>query len=61
MWVPLTAENVVSMLRDSCEHAVMDFKTTYDVSDPLTAYEVAKDVAAFANRLGGTIVVGVVE
>ncbi len=35
--------------------------TTYDLSLDTTRYEIAKDVAAFANAIGGTVVVGVKE
>jgi hypothetical protein len=43
------------------EHSQLDYKTTYDLADDAVRYEIAKDVAAFANAMGGTIVVGVRE
>jgi hypothetical protein len=60
-WAPLTASNVVEVLKVACEHAVFDFKQRYDTADPTVPFEIAKDVTAFANHLGGTIAVGVIE
>lgn len=60
-WSPLTTSNVVEVLRDACEHALFDFKQRYDTTNATVPFEIAKDVTAFANHLGGTIAVGVVE
>ena len=40
---------------------MFDLKRTYDLADPLTVFEIAKDVVAFANNVGGTILVGAIE
>jgi hypothetical protein len=61
MWTPLDQENARPRLRSAVEHAYFDFKQRYDQDDPATICEVAKDIAAFANHLGGTILVGAVE
>ncbi|GEM_PF-4119136 len=60
-WEPLTPENVVAKLSVASEHAISDFKATYAATDPTKGFEIAKDVCAFANHLGGTIIVGVHE
>lgn len=61
-WEALTPENAVAKLRVASEHAISDFKLKYDTrSDPTKFFEIAKDVCAFANHLGGTIVVGAHE
>jgi hypothetical protein len=49
------------MLSVAHEHAIFDFKSKYETSDPTTPFEIAKDVCAFANHLGGTILVGACE
>jgi len=43
------------------ETLTFDWKATYDFADPTTAFEVAKDVAAFASAVGGTILIGAHE
>jgi hypothetical protein len=61
-WEPITIENVVDKLTGASEHAISDFKLTYDTkNDQTKAFEIAKDVCAFANHLGGTIIVGAQE
>lgn len=61
-WEPLTHSNAVALLRAATENATLDLKAKYDTSSNRSApFEIAKDVAAFANNLGGTIVVGVRE
>jgi hypothetical protein len=52
---------VVEALTVACEHAIFDFKQRYDTTDPTVPFEIAKDATAFANHLGGTIAVGVIE
>lgn len=46
---------------DVSETLHQDCKRTYDLRDPKTRSEIAKDVAAFANAHGGRILVGVDE
>jgi predicted HTH transcriptional regulator len=56
--------NAVAILVGVHEKAIIDFKKQYDLNDldrNDKRFEIAKDIAAFANHLGGTIVVGVVE
>ena len=61
-WEPITSENAVAKLAGASEHAILDFKSRYDfVSDKTKSFEIAKDICAFANHLGGTIVVGAEE
>ena len=61
-WEPITSENAVAKLAVASEHAICDFKEKYDTkSDPRKVFELAKDICAFANQLGGTIVVGAIE
>lgn len=63
-WTPMNQSNVAALLVRAHEKAVLDFKKEYDLSDldkKDTRFEIAKDIAAFANHLGGTIVVGAVE
>jgi len=61
-WEPITPANAVAKLAAACEHAVLDLKVRYDfVRDRTKSFEMVKDVCAFANHLGGTIVVGAQE
>jgi predicted HTH transcriptional regulator len=60
-WIPLSQENASLPLKTATKRTISDFKETYDLSDPTKTYELAKDVVAFTNNLGGTILVGVVE
>lgn len=60
-WEPITPENVVAKLCGASEHAISDFKLKYETNDRSKRFEIAKDVCAFANHLGGTIIVGAKE
>jgi hypothetical protein len=60
-WEAITPENAVAKLSGASEHAISDFKLKYDTKDPAKAFEIAKDVCAFSNHLGGTIIVGAQE
>jgi hypothetical protein len=61
-WEPISPENAVAKLSAASEHAICDFKARYDlVADKTKIFEIAKDVCAFANHLGGTIIVGAQE
>ncbi len=57
-WEPITT---VDQLIARTESSSLDFKTVYDFGAPNARYEIAKDVAAFANAFGGSIVVGIRE
>lgn len=62
--IPLNQQNVVTILSSAYEKAVLEFKKEYDLADldrDDTRFEIAKDIAAFANSRGGTIVVGAIE
>jgi hypothetical protein len=48
-------------LVDKHETSTFDWKQTYDIAAPGAHFEIAKDVAAFASAMGGTIIVGAVE
>ena len=43
------------------ETSTFDWKRPYDLNDPTTVFEMAKDVAALASAMGGTVAVGTVE
>jgi|CZKU01.1.fsa_nt_gi hypothetical protein len=58
MWEPITT---VDQLVARFESSTLDYKTTYDLSTSATRYDIAKDVAAFANAYGGSLIVGVLE
>jgi Putative DNA-binding domain len=60
-WEPITPANAADKLAGSHEHGLLDFKLTYDLTDKTKRYEIAKDVSAFANHFGGSIVVGAKE
>ena len=60
-WEAITPENAVAKLSVASEHAISDFKGRYETKDRTVAFEIAKDVCAFANHLGGTIIVGAQE
>jgi len=56
--------NAVATLLSAHEKAILDFKEEYDLADLTkndTRFEIAKDMAAFANHIGGTILVGAIE
>jgi hypothetical protein len=56
VWRPIESSDE---LADAHETSTFDLKQKYDLK--LHAFEMAKDVAAFASAMGGTIVVGAVE
>ena len=58
MFIPRLTCNDLAKLLVSNETLQLDFKRTVQEA---SSYERAKDVAAFANNLGGTILVGAVE
>ena len=63
-WTPILQANVVDRLLGAHERISLDFKETYNLIDLArddTRFELAKDCAAFANNVGGTVLVGVVE
>ncbi|WTX01137.1 ATP-binding protein (plasmid) [Streptomycetaceae bacterium NBC_01309] len=55
--------DVVSLLGnpDAAEAEDLDFKRDHYTSDPKSREELAKDVAAFANHIGGVIVLGIAD
>jgi hypothetical protein len=58
-WTPIKQ---ASQLEGRHETATFDIKQTYDFGGgPSARQDVAKDIAAFANAVGGTIVVGAAE
>lgn len=57
-FAPITNANQLPNIGEVAEKSTMDFKVTVDPGDQR---ELAKDVAAFANHLGGTLVIGGVE
>lgn len=60
----MNQSNAAALLDRAHEKATFDFKGEYDLGDldkEDSRFEIAKDIAAFANHLGGTIVVGAVE
>ncbi len=53
---------MVAFLGTAHERTTLDLKRDYDRTSPLRPrYELAKDTAAFANALGGTLLVGAIE
>jgi schlafen family protein len=57
-WKPITT---VDELVARFENSVFDFKTIYDLEKEDVRFDIASDVAAFANAFGGSILVGVHE
>ena len=57
-FVPLITASQLPAIGADIERAVMDWKAS---ATQTTAFHKAKDVAAFANHLGGTILVGAAE
>jgi hypothetical protein len=55
---PITTEEQVTRAGELPERSMLDFKAKYDASKH---FEMAKDVAAFANHLGGALVIGAAE
>lgn len=56
--IPITMASQLPVVGTSYETSALDFKRDANLKDPL---ELAKDIAAFANQLGGTILVGMQE
>ena len=56
--VPITMANQLPVVGTAYENAELDFKRQVD---PTNLLELAKDIAAFANQFGGTILVGMEE
>lgn len=54
-----TEEELADMLGRTAEAVDLDFKSRFDVHDAGDWLEIIKDIAAFANSGGGTILVGV--
>jgi predicted HTH transcriptional regulator len=54
-----TDEKLKILLERSTEAADHDFKSTFDVNAPGDWLEIIKDIVAFANSGGGTILIGV--
>jgi hypothetical protein len=59
-FTPLEPPKALPIVGTAVERAVMDFKD-YRSHRAWKAFEYAKDVAAFANHLGGALVIGAVE
>jgi len=57
----VTNANAVDTLRGVHKKTTMDLKERYDIENDATKFEIAKDMCAFANALGGTILVGAIE
>lgn len=60
-WVPWTQSNALELLQSAHEKTVLDLKERYNLEEDKTKFEIAKDLVAFANSFGGTILVGVSE
>lgn len=60
-WQPWSQSNALALARTAHEKTVLDLKTRYDLARPTCVFELAKDMAAFANALGGTVLVGTSE
>lgn len=60
-WTRISQSNAVGQLQVGSERTVFDLKQNYDLTDRETRFEIAKDIVAFANNVGGTILVGAVE
>lgn len=54
-----TEEELAALLERPAEAADLDFKSKFDVNDAGDWLEILKDIAAFANSGGGTILIGV--
>lgn len=59
--IPWSQSNALSLAANAHEQTILDLKMNYDLANPTSAFELAKDMAAFANALGGTILVGASE
>jgi hypothetical protein len=60
-WKPWSQSNALELASAAHEKTVLDLKERYDVQNVAHRFELAKDLAAFANALGGTVLVGVSE
>lgn len=60
-WKPWSQSTAIALARVAHEKTVLDLKSRYDLSLPGCQYEIAKDMMAFANALGGTVLVGTSE
>lgn len=60
-WTPWSQSNAAALASTAHEKTVLDLKTRYDLENAKHPFEIAKDLAAFANALGGTVLVGVSE
>jgi hypothetical protein len=58
---PWSQSNALSLAVSAHEKTVLDLKTRYDLTNPTSVFELAKDMAAFANALGGTVLIGASE
>ena len=60
-WVPWSQVNALALLAHAHEKLTLDLKQSYDLNASDIKYEIAKDLAAFANVLGGTVLIGAIE
>lgn len=60
-WQAVTPTTLVAFLGAAHERTMLDLKQDYKRSPVRARYELAKDVAALANALGGTLLVGAIE
>ncbi len=60
-WKPWSQSTALDLAKEAHEKTVLDLKETCDLTRPTHAYELAKDMAAFANALGGTVLIGASE
>lgn len=60
-WQAWSQSNALALATTAHEKTVLDLKTRYELGDATVPYELAKDMAAFANALGGTVLVGTSE
>lgn len=60
-WTAWSQSVAIELAGAAHEKTVLDLKTQYDLAKPTEAFELAKDMVAFANALGGTVLVGASE
>jgi hypothetical protein len=60
-WTPWSQSTAIALANGAHEKTVLDLKSHCDLSRPTQTFELAKDMAAFANALGGTVLVGASE
>lgn len=60
-WQQVTPSTLVAFLGNAHERTTLDLKQDYSRTPVRARYELAKDVTAFANALGGTLLVGAIE